>query len=135
MVNFLIIFFAFSQFCKAQKKVLEFQCGENVYYSFDDQTIILNINGIGPMYNFDSTNSSFINYKNTVTHVIIEEGVTSIGSYAFYYFSRLKSVFIAGNLTSINKSAFIAKIDFISFFVIKNRYTKNQKPNRDVAIK
>lgn len=55
-------------------------------------------------------------YKVDVTEIVIEDGVTSIGSYAFYQFSSLKSVKIGRDVKRISEKAFgeCGKLDNIS---------------------
>ena len=75
--------------------------GENVEAVINGETLI--ISGTGDMYNFSYTSSSrFGNIKK----VKIEDGVTSIGSYAFFGCISLTSVTIPNSVTSIGDRAF-----------------------------
>ena len=67
----------------------------------------LNISGKGAMkdYSYDSNQSPVYNNSN-VKKVVIEDGVTSIGAYAFYECSSLTSITIPDGVTSIGKYAF-----------------------------
>ena len=67
----------------------------------------LNISGKGAMkdYSYDSNQSPVYNNSN-VKKVVIEDGVTSIGAYAFYECSSLTSITIPDGVTSIGISAF-----------------------------
>ena len=67
----------------------------------------LNISGMGAMkdYGYDSNRNPV--YKNSnVKKVVIEDGVTSIGDYAFFNCSSLTSITIPDSVTSIGNSAF-----------------------------
>ena len=55
------------------------KCGDNVYYSLSDDGI-LTISGSGDMEGNIVDNSPF---SSSITSVVIEDGITSIGSYAF----------------------------------------------------
>ena len=72
---------------------------------YEDGT--LNISGKGAMkdYSYDSNQSPVYNNSN-VKKVVIEDGVTSIGTYAFYDCSSLTSITIPNSVTSIGDSAF-----------------------------
>ena len=81
------------------------KCGDNVKYSFESDTGTLTISGTGDMYDYSSNKSVF--YDNgKIKTVIIEKGVTSIGSGAFDGCTSLTSVTIPDSVTSIGDSAF-----------------------------
>ena len=67
----------------------------------------LNISGKGAMkdYNSDDNPSPVYNNSN-VKKVVIEDGVTSIGDYAFRSCNNLTSIMISNSVTSIGNSAF-----------------------------
>ena len=65
---------------------------------------VLAISGKGAMGNYNYNNRS--PWGSAVTEVIIENGVTSIGDYAFYNCSALKSISLPTGLKSIGKEAF-----------------------------
>ena len=82
------------------------KCGDNVTYSLDTSTGVLTISGTGDMYNYAGTDD-YPDYHNFyVKSVIIETGVTSIGSFAFGDCTSLKSVMIPNSVTSIEAMAF-----------------------------
>lgn len=82
------------------------KCGDNVTYSLDTETGVLTISGTGDMYNYAGTDD-YPDYHNFyVKSVIIETGVTSIGSFAFGDCTSLKSVMIPNSVTSIEAMAF-----------------------------
>ena len=78
--------------------------GYNVTFSLDTETGILVISGEGDMYDFtvgDLSDTPFYPYKDYIRSVVIEEGVTSIGAYAFYDCSSLTDVKIASTVIFI----------------------------------
>jgi hypothetical protein len=88
-----------------------FLAGENLKWSFDDVSGTLTISGTGDMYNWTSeknvpwystTLKSFLPIK----HVVIEEGVTSVGDYAFRNCSTILSISLPTSLISIGQYAF-----------------------------
>ena len=80
-------------------------CGDNVTWSFDSSIGELTISGTGEMTNYNSSGSPFYN-SSEIKSVIINSGVTSIGSYAFYECDSLTSVTIPDSVESIGDRAF-----------------------------
>ena len=72
---------------------------------YEDGT--LTISGTGAMKNYDRADNLSPAYQNSnVKKVVIEDGVTSIGKYAFFYCTGLTSITIPDGVTSIGKAAF-----------------------------
>lgn len=69
----------------------------------------LTISGTGNMtdYNISRKKSPWNSRSNEIKKVVIKDGVTNIGSYAFYLCGNLTSVTIPNSMTSIGSSAFI----------------------------
>ena len=82
------------------------QCGESAYWLFDSDTGKLTISGTGAMYDYDYNTQPWNGYRNNITSVEIENGITSIGEYAFYNCTSLESVTIPDSVTSIGADAF-----------------------------
>ena len=84
------------------------KCGDHLTWGLSDD-FTLTISGYGPMYDFtaayDGKPSPFAGTTN-VRKVIIGNGVTSIGNYAFNSCQALGSVTIPDSVTSIGDSAF-----------------------------
>lgn len=89
-----------------QAEVRKGSMGDNVAYQWDTETGQVTISGQGAMYNYDNYETVSPLYNPDIKAVIIEEGVTSIGSYAFYQCSSLTSVEIPASVTSIGDHAF-----------------------------
>ena len=81
-------------------------CGENVTYTFDAETGTLAISGEGAMASFDYNTMPWYSYRSSIKTITIEDGVTSIGSYAFRNCSSLTSITIPNGVTSIGSDAF-----------------------------
>ena len=83
-------------------------CGENLTYTYDSTTKELIISGTGAMddyfYDFISNTSPF--YGSDIVSVIIENGVTSIGDYAFCRCKKLTSIIIPDSVISIGDFTF-----------------------------
>lgn len=81
-------------------------CGENVTWVLDDEGT-LTINGSGEMTDYSSSSSvPWYADKDSILSVVIKDGVSSIGSRAFYACSNMISVSIPDSIVSIGKSAF-----------------------------
>ncbi len=58
---------------------------------------MLTVSGTGPMENYSfSANAPWYRYRNTIHYAVIENGVTSIGDYAFDYCTQLSDVYYGG---------------------------------------
>ena len=94
--------------------------GAKVNWSYNAGSKTLTISGSGEMadYNTSDNKSPWDDYMTDIQDVVIENGVTSIGSYAFfndyyydfygnfYNYSSLTSVTIGNSVTSIGEKAF-----------------------------
>lgn len=82
-------------------------CGENVTWTLDTETGVLTIDGEGEMSDYSySTPAPWSDNANSVTSVIINEGVISIGYGAFFHCTSLISITIHDSVTSIGEYAF-----------------------------
>jgi hypothetical protein len=106
------------------KTTISGTCGENLTWRLVDGTLY--ISGEGEMDNYDNfdrkmetvvpgvfTNCEVKNrpweqYTLDITSIVIEEGVTSIGNFAFVYLPNLESVTFADSVTDIGAYAFLA---------------------------
>ena len=83
-------------------------CGDNVTWRLSDDGV-LTISGTGAMADYDPWNDApwyDYDFRSQVKTVIMENGVTSIGAYAFKDCTSLTSVTIPGSVTSIGEYAF-----------------------------
>lgn len=75
------------------------ECGDNLTWVLDDNGV-LTIAGSGDMWNWYG-NLPWTSEE--VQQVAIEDGVTSISSYAFYYCTNLTSITIPDSVISIGE--------------------------------
>ena len=83
------------------------KCGGNLTWTLYEDGV-LSITGTGSMYDFSagsSDNAPWYSHRDEIKTVDIEDGVTSIGSYAFCY-SALAEITIPDGVTSIGNGAF-----------------------------
>ena len=99
--------------------VVSGQCGDNLTWSFDEETGVLSIRGTGDMWNWDSMESPWYSYCEEIAWIFLpEDGPTSIGDRAFEMCSSLQYVQIPTCVRSIGDYAFayctsLKMIDFI----------------------
>ena len=80
-------------------------CGDNVTWSFDEETYTLIISGTGNMYDYKSNNRPWIDYENAINKIVVEDGVTSISDYAFYNYTWVTDVDLPDTLVKIGNYA------------------------------
>ena len=82
-------------------------CGKNAKWSFDAEKGELTVSGSGDMYDYSDTNKApWYSQKDSIKSVYIENGITSIGKYAFSGCSNLTSITIPVSVTQIGDGAF-----------------------------
>ncbi len=77
--------------------------GSNLTWTLDSEGV-LTISGSGDMHDYDLPGAPW--YGSQVKSAVIADGVTSIGSHAFYNCTSLTSVTIPDSVTSIGAYAF-----------------------------
>lgn len=75
-----------------------------ITYTYDSRTYELKISGNGAMQNYSRSNQPWKDYH--INKVIVDEGVTSIGDYAFYHMDNIKEIDLPNSLQKIGKQAF-----------------------------
>lgn len=99
------------------------KAGYNITASLDRETLTLS--GTGETYDnlwwADSDGNEII--KSNVKHIIVEDGITSLGSSIFYGFSQVEDVKLPASLKSIGYGAF-EKCELLKELVIPEGVTK-----------
>ena len=124
-----ILTFSFTKDTKAET-LGTFQYGDNIYATLDE-TGTLTLSGTGAMwdgktskyYTYDGRGNATIHDSSSLTQsvniagkktyidnlvykIVVNDGITSIGNYAFYEFTKLQSLSIGSSVTSIGEDAF-----------------------------
>ena len=74
-------------------------------YTKDNKT--LTISGSGDMAGFENADAVvWVDVRTSAETLVVSEGITSVGNYAFYYMPNLKSVTLPSTLTSIGDYGF-----------------------------
>ena len=79
--------------------------GNGLSYSLDDDGT-LTISGNGPMADSGNYDSTYYSFRDRIVKIVIEPGVTSIGSGTFKYLYNLKEISLPDTLTKIGERAF-----------------------------
>ena len=80
--------------------------GDNLTWMLDNEGT-LTISGTGDMYSYDYySKAPWYSRRTSIINVVIEDGVTSIGDYAFCGCSDLRSITIPDSVTGIGQWAF-----------------------------
>lgn len=80
-------------------------CGENLIWTLDDEGT-LTISGTGDMTNYSNGTFPWEYNRPNITEIIIEDGVTGIGRWAFFGCDNLKTVRIPQSVNRIGGYAF-----------------------------
>lgn len=96
------------------------KCGNNInYVLFSDGKLILK--GTGAIFDYDSSsNASPFNDNQNITSVVVSEGITAVGEYAFTYCNNLKTATLPTTLKTIKRNGFMPHID--EYMVHQNLY-------------
>ncbi len=86
-------------------------CGNHVNWEYNETSKTLTISGTGAMSHYSQTNTlapwvANENIKTNLEKVIVNNGVTGIGDYAFWSCEALKEVRLAESVNSLGMSAF-----------------------------
>lgn len=81
-------------------------CGSDLTWTLSDEGV-LTISGTGAMKNYSASSyAPWYSRCSDIVQIVLEDGVTSIGAYAFYDCSSVTEVTIQASVTYINTTAF-----------------------------
>ena len=106
----------------AEETPISGKCGENATWSFDDTTGVLTISGTGDMYtNYVPVEQwGYYQYKDEITEVVVEKGITSIGGSAFGPFDNGFTLYrnppIYSKLTKLSLLSSVKSIGNFAFY-------------------
>ncbi len=80
-----------------------------IRWTLNKDTGVMRFTGSGDMPNFDVVNNHYPTWNyldDYIRSVIVDEGITSIGSFSFWDCQNLEAITVAGTVTTIGKAAF-----------------------------
>ena len=90
-----------------ESEAISGSCGEEAIWTFDEVSGTLTISGTGRMDDAtDASNYPYHAYADDIKSVVVADGITYIGSPAFWGFKNLVEVSIAGSVETIGVGAF-----------------------------
>ncbi len=115
-------------------------CGTNVQWSYNGCTHVLTISGTGAMDNYTTT-TPWTPYISSITSVVIQEGVTRIGDYAFQNCNQIVSITIPNTIDALGTHMLYACGSLTDIYVswtssIPERPTNftNKSPQTDITL-
>ena len=92
--------------CGDVREIIATEGNLNKYISWSYADGVLTITGKGKIKNFSAGTTPWAGFANEVTAIVIGDGITYIGSSAFYGFANVTDVTIAETVTAIGNYAF-----------------------------
>ena len=80
--------------------------GGNLTWEFDPVVGVLTVSGTGTMADYKANQAPWMSFKNDIKTVVIDEGVTYIGSYAFYNCGALVKVQLPSTVQKLGNVSF-----------------------------
>ncbi len=96
------------------KPITSGSCGENVTWNYSDDGV-LTIQGEGNMKHFNMGFAPWSRYADKIVSVVIGNGVTRIGNYAFAEHTALQNITFLGNAPRISDTAFLKVIATVTY--------------------
>ncbi len=98
--------------CIGAKAVTSGECGDAARWNYDEASRTLTISGTGATYDFAISDGAEYSltpwgeFAEEIEHVVVEEGITCLGAYAFAIHYKLKSASLPESLTSFGRYLF-----------------------------
>lgn len=79
---------------------------DTLTWDFDTKTGTLSIHGEGPMRDYSAEAPQWETHNNDIRAVTLDDGITSVGAYAFFNYAHLTEVYLPDSVAVIGDSAF-----------------------------
>lgn len=91
-------------------QVIAGSCGKNARWTYSQKDSVLTISGSGTMSGYTVKNSTYnapwAEYRKGVKKVVVTDGITNIGNYAFWDFGSLREVEVGKDCSTCGSGAF-----------------------------
>ena len=129
IIVFCVVFFLLAIPAHAYENPVSGNCGMYANWKLDRYSGLLEITGTGAMKNYE-TYCPWYDYREEVRTVVISDGITEIGDYAFYLCKNLEKVTIPDSVTRIGQFSFsgcqaLTEIDLPDALTTIDRYAFN----------
>ena len=94
-------------------------CGNSCKWTLDESGL-LTVSGSGEMYDFTHDTLPWFDERTSITKIVVQNGVTRIGDYAFWGSVNAKTIVIPGSVSKIGENAFGARWHLEKFEVSLN---------------
>lgn len=94
-------------------------CGDNLTWTLDNSGTLI-ISGTGEMKDYNSFDEPWFFKNESISNVVIENGVTSIGNFAFGWLYNLKSIDVPPSVERIGEGAFYCCRTLPSIYISSN---------------
>ena len=107
LVLALLVFTALPAAVSADDSGVTGQC----QWKYNSTTKTLTISGQGAAESYsEQVSPPWAKYRSGITRVVVEDGVTRVGSYSFYYYRTVTSISLADSVRSIGENAFTGNL-------------------------
>lgn len=79
---------------------------DGIRWKWERNTGVLTVSGTGSISGYTSTTMPWYDVINYATEIVVSDGITSIGKYAFYKAENAQKISLPDTLTTINERAF-----------------------------
>ena len=107
--TFFLLVFVTSKMAFADDTVIDSgSCGNNLSWVITgtDTDMVLTISGTGEMANYSENTIPWASKRSKIKKLIVGEGVTTIGNYAFFSVNKLETIVMPSTITSIGEYSF-----------------------------
>jgi hypothetical protein len=107
--------------------------GTDFSFEYDLYGGKMTIKGKGKMMNFNQTNQPWYSFRNDILEIEIEEGITSIGTFAIYKMNKLQLLTIPRELKNIISNA-VMNCPNLEYIIVRKENTIMKKHKNSQTI-
>ena len=102
-------FFVFFSFAEEDESIIDSGTTGDLSWTLTgtETDMVLTITGSGFMPDYNESSIPWSEYKTKIKNIVIEEGISSVGNYAFYSLNKLEEISLPSSLRSIGSYSFV----------------------------